>query len=329
MPEVILSGMRPTGRLHFGHLEGALNNYLQLQASGADCFFMLADWHALSSEYRNPEGIARYTTELLLDWLAAGIDPNQAAVFVQSQVPEHLELFVILSMITPLPWVERCPSFKEQQAELKEKDLATYGFLGYPVLQAADILLYRATQVPVGQDQLPHLEMTREIARRFNAFYGELFPEPAALLTRASKVPGLDTRKMSKSYANALFIAETSEELERKIKHMYTDPQKLRANTPGHPDQCVVLAFYKLYQSAEAPGIEAECRAGERGCMACKKGLQPLLEAIVAPIRERRQSWTDRPEALDEILASGRERARKRAGETMGLLKERFHWRQA
>jgi tryptophanyl-tRNA synthetase len=328
--KVILSGMRPTGRLHLGHLEGALKNYLRFQSGGARCFFMIADWHALTSEYAKPQEIRANGQELLLDWLAVGIDPERATVFVQSDVPEHAELFVVLSMLTPLPWAERCPTYKEQQQELQDKDLATYGFLGYPILQAADILLYRATHVPIGADQLPHLEMTREIARRFNHFYAPadpVLPEPESVLTEAPRVPGLDGRKMSKSYGNAIFLADTAPEIERKVMQMYTDPKKLRADTPGHPDNCVVLTLFRTYASGTAPEVERECRAGQRGCVACKRQLMPLLHAVIGPIRERRERLAGDPERLEGILRQGALAARAEAARTLSAARKAMGWR--
>ncbi|MBN1594536.1 tryptophan--tRNA ligase [candidate division FCPU426 bacterium] len=323
---VILSGMRPTGRLHLGHLEGALKNYLQMQAEGADCYFMVADIHALSTEYKNPAAISENSRELLLDWLAVGLDPDRATLFVQSEVAEHSELFVILGMLTPLAWTERCPTYKEQQQELADRDLATYGFLGYPVLQAADILLYRATQVPVGQDQLPHVEMTREIARRFNHLYGETLPEPQSVLTASPKVPGLDGRKMSKSYGNAVYLSDGKDALEKKIKQMYTDPQKVHAHTPGKPDQCVVLALYKIYASGQAEAVEKECRGGQRGCMTCKRALLPIVDAILAPIRDQREAWAGQPGRLEQIIQAGNKRAQARARETMQAVHAAMGW---
>ncbi len=325
--KVILSGMRPTGRLHLGHFEGALKNYLQLQAEGVLCYFMIADFHALSSEYKTPEVVKENTRELLLDWLAVGISEEHAVIFVQSDVLEHFELFTVLSMITPLAWAERCPTYKEQQQELPDRDLATYGFLGYPILQAADILLYRATHVPVGQDQLPHLEMTREIARRFNHFYGPVLSEPQSLLTASPKVPGIDGRKMSKSYGNTIMLSDPDQAIERKIMQMYTDPQKMRASTPGNPDNCVVLALYRMYAPEEISGIESECRAGGRGCVDCKRGLIPVLHKVIQPIRNEREHWAERPEELEEILKSGAIIARERARGTMQMVRKAMQWR--
>jgi tryptophanyl-tRNA synthetase len=326
--KVILSGMRPTGRLHLGHLEGALQNYLGFQASAARCFFMIADWHALTTEYAAPSGIRANTHELLLDWLAVGLDPERAVIFVQSDVAQHAELFILLAMLTPLPWAERCPTYKEQQQELTDKDLSTYGFLGYPILQAADILVYRATHVPIGADQLPHLEMTREIARRFNHFYGPVLPEPESVLTEAPRVPGLDGRKMSKSYNNAIFLADTPEEIGKKVMQMYTDPNKVKADTPGNPDHCVVLALFKLYRPELAPAVEKECRAGERGCVFCKKALIPVLQAVIEPIRKRRETLESDPARLEAILAKGAAAARAAAEATLVEARKAMNWRQ-
>jgi tryptophanyl-tRNA synthetase len=325
--KVILSGMRPTGRLHLGHLEGALKNYLHYQNSGALCFFMIADWHALTSEYAAPAAIRDNTGEMLLDWLAVGLDPAKSHLFVQSDVAEHAELFLILSMLTPLSWAERCPTYKEQQQEMTDKDLSTYGFLGYPVLQAADILLYRATHVPIGADQLPHLEITREIARRFNHFYAPVLPEPESVLTESPRLPGLDGRKMSKSYGNAIFLADPPEAVERKVMQMYTDPNKVRANTPGHPDNCVVLALFKIYRPDVAASVERECRSGERGCVACKRQLLPILLAVLDPIRSRREQLAAEPDKLKDVLRDGARAALDRARETMARVREAMGWR--
>lgn len=328
--KIILSGMRPTGRLHLGHLEGALKNYLNFQAGGARCFFMIADWHALTTEYAQPGDIRENTYEMVLDWLAAGLDPERATLFVQSDVPEHAELFILLSMFTPLPWAERCPTYKEQQQEITDKDLSTYGFLGYPILQAADILVYRATHVPIGADQLPHLEMTREIARRFNHLYGGCaLPEPDSVLTEAPRVPGIDGRKMSKSYQNAIFLADSPEEIGRKVMRMYTDPNKVKADTPGRPDHCVVLALYKLYRPDLAPETERECRAGGRGCVQCKKGLIPVLQAVIEPIRLRREQLSADPARLEAILAKGAASARTAAADTLAEVRRVMGWRAA
>ncbi|RME80816.1 MAG: tryptophan--tRNA ligase, partial [Zetaproteobacteria bacterium] len=249
----VVSGMRPTGRLHLGHLKGVLENWLRLQDQH-ECFFFIADWHALTTEYQNPERVRAAVLEVALDWLAVGVDPERAVLFVQSDVPAHAELHLILSFITPLSWLERVPTYKDQIAALKEKDLGTYGFLGYPLLQAADVLIYRAQAVPIGEDQLPHLELAREIARRFNHLYGRgkaIFPEPQAMLAKATKLPGLDGRKMSKSYRNTIDLAEPWEETERKVRTMPTDPARVRRTDPGTPEKCPVWAFHRVYSTDE------------------------------------------------------------------------------
>jgi len=319
--KVILSGMRPTGRLHLGHLEGALKNYLRFQDGGARCFFMVADWHALTSEYANPRDIRANTRELLLDWLAVGIDPDRATVFVQSDVPEHAELFVVLSMLTPLPWAERCPTYKEQQQELQDKDLATYGFLGYPILQAADILLYRASHVPIGADQLPHLEMTREIARRFNYFYAPgspVLPEPESVLTEAPRVPGLDGRKMSKSYSNAVFLSDPAPDIERKLSRMMTDPRRVRRTDPGEPGDCPAFNLHQVYCTPdEIEYVMNGCRTAGIGCLDCKRVMIKHVLADLGPIRERRAELENHPEQVTRALERGNEHARAVAATTM------------
>ncbi|MBI4712444.1 MAG: tryptophan--tRNA ligase [Planctomycetes bacterium] len=261
----ILSGMRPTGRLHLGHLVGALENWVALQKD-YDCFYMVADWHALMSEYQDPSNIRQYSIDNVTDWLACGIDPAKSVVFIQSDVPEHTELHLVLSAITPLGWLERCPTYKEALEELKHKDITTYAFLGYPVLQAADILIYKANAVPVGEDQLPHLELTREIARRFNYLYcnsrnkAPLFPEPDAKLTRFPRLLGLDRRKMSKSYENAINLSDSTDEIKKKVQTMFTDPQRIKKTDPGHPSECNVYAYYKVFNPARTEAAPAETR---------------------------------------------------------------------
>ncbi len=316
--ERVLSGSRPTGRQHLGHLHGALLNWAALQDS-YECFFFVADWHALSSEYENPGTIAGNVHEMVADWIAAGLDPERSTFFVQSQVKEHAELFVILAMITPLGWLERNPTFKEMQENLSGKDLSTYGFLGYPVLQAGDILVYRAHHVPVGVDQLPHLEITREIARRFNHLFGVTFPEPQALLTKASKVLGTDGRKMSKSYGNSLDLADSPDTLRAKVKTMFTDPQRKRRNDPGDPEICPVYHLHRLYHpSAErVAAIGAECRTAQIGCVDCKKEMVEHLITGLEPMRRRREEALARPGYIADILEHGNRRAREVAGQTM------------
>ncbi len=312
--------MRPSGKLHLGHLFGALSNWTRLQ-DDYDCFYMVADWHALTTDYANTARIPENTLEMVIDWLAVGIDPKKSVIFAQSDVIEHAELNLFLSMITPLGWLFRCPTYKEQLKELKEKDLHTHGFLGYPVLQAADISVYKASAVPVGEDQLPHLELTREILRRFNNFYGEVFPEPQAILTQSARVPGIDGRKMSKSYGNAITLADEPDQIKQKVQQMFTDPQKMRAKDPGHPEGCVVFAFHKLYN--DAFGIrEEECKKGETGCVACKSQLIALMTETLAPLREKRRVISQNPSFVTDVLAEGKKRAQEVAGATMAEVRK-------
>ncbi len=307
--------MRPSGKLHIGHLFGALNNWVKLQDE-YDCFYMVADWHALTTDYAETGSIALNSREMVIDWLTVGIDPKKSVIFRQSDVVEHAELFLLLSMITPLGWLFRCPTYKEQLQEVTSKDLQTFGFLGYPVLQAADIMLYQATVVPVGEDQLPHLELTREICRRFNNLYGEIFPEPQGLLTPAARVPGIDARKMSKSYNNAIALDEEPAEIKKKVQQMFTDPLKLRAKDPGHPDGCVVYAFHVLYNPGASVRKE-ECAQGAIGCVACKAQVVEFVEAGIAPLREKRRVVSRQTGMIDDILNDGKIRARAVAEQTM------------
>lgn len=383
----ILSGMRPTGRLHLGHYHGVLKNWLQLQRD-YDCFFFVADWHALTTHYEDPRGIGPAAWDMLADWLAAGIDPERATLFFQSQMPEHAELHLLLSMITPLSWLERVPTYKDQIENLKDKDLSTYGFLGYPLLQSADILIYRAGHVPVGADQVAHVEITREIARRFNHLYGrepdqadkvgkslqrmgkkaakeyanlrtryqeqgdaaaleaarallaaqanvnaeekerllgylegtgkEILPEPQALLTRASKMPGLDGRKMSKSYGNTIFLREAPAAVTQKMRTMPTDPARVRRSDPGTPEKCPVWAFHQVYSDEPTQSwAHHGCTSAGIGCLECK---QPVIDAVLAelaPMRERAESLAARPQYLREVVAAGQQRARIVAQETL------------
>ena len=308
--------MRPTWPLHLGHLVGALRNWKELQ-SEYECYYMVADWHALLSEYRDPSRIAEYTRTMAAEWIACGLDPDQSTFFVQSKVPEHAELFVILSTITPIGWVERCPTYKEQLKELAAKDVNTYGFLGYPVLQAADILLYRANAVPVGEDQLPHLEITREIARRFNALLGEVFPEPQAKLTKSSRLLGLDRRKMSKSYGNYIALAEDDKTIREKVMTMITDPKRVRRTDPGHPDICNVHAYYEAFAPDKAAAVAEACRNATVGCADCKRQLAELLIEYLSPVRKRRAELLENPKHVDDILERGLKKAAKVAQETM------------
>ncbi len=318
----ILSGMRPTGRLHLGNFHGALVNWLQLQDQ-YECFFFVADWHALTTDYANPEFIKENTYQMIIDWLSVGLTPEKCTIFVQSQVKEHAELYLLLGMITPLPWLERNPTYKEIQTELHQKDLATYGFLGYPVLQAADIIIYRAHGVPVGKDQLPHVELTREIARRFNYIYKQsIFPIPEPLLTDTPLLPGLDNRKMSKSYDNCVYLSESDDETRKKVSRMYTDPKRARRSDPGTPETCPVYAYHRLYnEPARTEAIAAECKKAEIGCVQCKKEMAEKLIEALRPVREKRAYYEKNPDEVKKIIEEGTEKARKEAQKTMELVR--------
>ncbi len=318
----IVSGMRPTGKLHLGHFHGVLANWLELQRE-YECFFFAADWHSLTTEYNNTDGIAESIRDMVLDWLSFGIDPGKSTIFCQSAVHQHAELNLILSMITPVSWLERNPTYKEMQENLAAKDLSTFGFLGYPVLMAADIILYKAARVPVGHDQLPHLEITREIARRFNYLYGEVFPEPEALLTETPKVLGLDGRKMSKSYGNAIFLSETADETRKKVMSMVTDTQRVRRSDPGEPDRCVAYSLNNIYLTeSQKEEIGVACRGAQIGCVDCKKIQAEALVSALAPFRSRREELTANPSMVDDILADGSRRAARQASETMRQVRE-------
>ena len=314
----VLSGMRPTGRLHLGHLFGALDNWKSLQEQ-YDCFFFIADWHALTTDYAEPSKIKDYTVEVVLDWLAAGLDPRKATFFVQSLLPEHAELHLLFSMFTPLAWLERVPTYKEQREQITDKDLGTYGFLGYPLLQAADILIYKAHYVPVGIDQVPHVELTREVARRFNFLYREVLVEPEALLTEFPKIPGTDGRKMSKSYDNAIFLSDTPEAITAKIKPMITDPARQRRSDPGNPEVCPVYDLHKVFTpKAEREGyVVPGCTTAGIGCLDCKAVLLKHMLPILTPISERRAELAREPDKVSDILEDGTARARKVASETL------------
>jgi len=313
----ILSGMRPTGPLHLGNLHGALANWVGMQDQ-YDCFFFIADWHALTSDYEKPDKITGYVDEMMIDWLSAGLDPEKSILFVQSLVPEHAELFLFLSMFTPVPWLERNPTYKDQIVQLDNKDLSTFGFLGYPVLQAADIIMYNAHGVPVGVDQVPHVEITREIARRFNFLYGNVFPEPEAILTKTSKILGLDRRKMSKSYNNAIYLSDTPDEIVKKVAQMVTDPQRMRRSDPGNPDICNVYEFHKIYTDTETlEPIGSQCRKAEIGCVECKKIMAKSLVQAMEPMHARRAHFKARPQQVKEIIHAGSQKAREVARATM------------
>jgi len=318
----ILSGMRPTGKIHLGHLHGALINWKNLQDS-YECFYFIADWHALTSEYEDTGKIKEYTLDIIMDWISIGLDPEICTFFIQSHIKEHAELHLIFSMITPLPWLERNPTYKEQMRELSQKDLYTYGFLGYPVLQAADILMYKAHGVPVGEDQAPHVEMTREIARRFNHLYKEVFPIPDVLLAPTSKLLGIDRRKMSKSYDNAIFLTDTDDEINRKVGQMITDPQRKTRTDPGDPELCNVFSFHEIYTRDEmVQQIKRDCRKAEIGCVDCKKMMAENLIKALAPIREKRSELGSDMKRIKDIIEQGNRKARSIAQKTMTEVKE-------
>src|SRR5947209_6909861 len=331
----ILSGMRATGKLHLGNLMGALINWVHLQdtadASGSpdyDCFFFIADWHALTTDYADTSRIKSNSLEVVLDWLAAGLDPERSTFFIQSHVPQHAELHLLFSMMTPLSWLERVPTYKEQIENLREKDLGTYGFLGYPLLQSADILLYAASGnsklwVPVGEDQVPHIELTREIARRFNQFYKLasnklVFPEPQPLLTPTPKVPGTDGRKMSKSYGNVLMMSDPESEIRSKMKTMVTDPARVRRTDPGNPEVCPVYGLHKVFSPAETRAeVVAGCTTAGIGCIQCKSWCADNVVALLNPMQERRRKDENDPKLVWDILEDGSKRATIAAERTM------------
>jgi tryptophanyl-tRNA synthetase len=313
----ILSGMRPTGKLHLGNLVGALQNWIKLQDE-YDSFHFVADWHMLTTDYADTSELQSSIQEMVTDWLAAGLDPKKATFFIQSRLPEHAELHLLFSMVTPLGWLERVPTYKEQLDNIKDRDLHTYGFLGYPVLQAADILMYKADFVPVGEDQVPHVELTREIARRFNGFYGQVFPEAQALLTPTPKLPGTDGRKMSKSYDNAIFLSDPPEVVSGKLAGMMTDPARKRRYDPGNPDVCPVFDLHRVFSSPETiERVNRECRTAEIGCVDCKKLMAGHLNNALAPIQERRKRYEQNPKEVWDVLEEGTKKAREVAQATM------------
>jgi len=313
----VLSGMRPSGKLHLGNLVGALDNWRKLQDE-YDCFFFVADWHALTTEYSNPEIIPESIRDMMIDWLSVGLSPEKSVLFVQSRIKEHAELHLLLSMITPLPWLERVPSYKEQQAELANRDLTTYGFLGYPLLQTADIIIYKAHKIPVGIDQVPHVELSREIARRFNSLYGPVFPLPEPMLTEVPKLLGIDGRKMSKSYDNAIYISDPPQEIRTKVGQMFTDPQRIKRSDPGNPDICNVFAFHKVYSSPEmVERVNVDCRRAAIGCVEDKRNLAENIVAYLAPIHEKRALYLKNPHLIEEVLEDGCRRARVISVRTM------------
>jgi tryptophanyl-tRNA synthetase len=340
-PKRVLSGMRSTGKLHLGNFVGALDNWVRMQ-NQFDCFFFIADWHALTTDYADTSQVKQNSVEVLMDWLAAGLDPDRCTMFIQSHVPQHAELHLLLSMITPLGWLERVPTYKEQRENIKEKDLGTYGFLGYPVLQAADIMIYKGDFVPVGEDQVPHVELTREIARRFNMFYPRVgrspnpmgtglpmsgprpvFPEPQPLLTPAPKLPGTDGRKMSKSYGNTILLTDPELVVRQKLKTMVTDPARVRRTDPGNPDVCPVGDLHKIFSDRETNGkVDAGCRSAGIGCIECKGWAADSLVQILKPMQERRKKYEDNPRLAWDILEAGSDRARKVAAATMNEVRE-------
>ncbi len=321
----VVSGMRSTGKLHLGNYVGALQNWVRMQDQ-YECFFFVADWHALTTDYADTSKIKENSLEVLLDWLAAGLDPERSTLFIQSRVPQHAELHLLFSMITPLGWLERVPTYKEQQENITGRDLSTYGFLGYPLLQAADILIYKGNFVPVGEDQVPHVELTREVTRRFNQFYGRsvpVFPEPQPLLTPAAKLPGTDGRKMSKSYGNTILLTDPEALVRQKLKTMVTDPARVRRTDPGNPDICPVGDLHKIFSNAETIArVDAGCRSAGIGCIECKSWAADGLVRILNPMQERRKKYEENPRLAWDILEAGSERACKIASATMDEIRE-------
>jgi len=316
----VLSGMRSTGKLHLGNYVGALQNWVRMQDQ-YECFFFIADWHALTTDYADTSKVKENSLEVLLDWLAAGLDPDRSTLFIQSHIPLHAELHLLFSMITPLGWLERVPTYKEQRENITEKDLTTYGFLGYPVLQAADILIYKGNFVPVGEDQVPHVELTREIARRFNQFYGKpgpVLPEPQPLLTPTPKLPGTDGRKMSKSYGNTILLTDAEPVVRQKLKTMVTDPARVRRTDPGNPDLCPVGDLHKIFSSQETMAkVNEGCRSAGIGCIECKGWAADALLKVLLPIQERRKKYEENPRLAWDILMTGTAKAAKVAEATM------------
>jgi tryptophanyl-tRNA synthetase len=320
---IVFSGMRPTGKLHLGHFS-VLENWVKLQ-NEYRCYYGIVNWHALTTGFYNTSQLKENVREMALDWLSVGIDPEKSAVFIQSQVKEHAELHLLLSMITPLSWLERVPTYKDQLVQFGQagKDISTYGFLGYPVLMGADILVYGATAVPVGEDQLPHLELTREIARRFNNLYEtNIMNEPQAILAKVKLLPGTDNRKMSKSYNNDIALNAGTKEIQQKVAQMITDPNRIRKTDPGRPEVCTVYTYHTFYNNDEATEICTQCTAGEIGCVSCKKKLSQKLDRFLAPIREKRAELAVKPGIIEEILDYGAEKAREKASQTLHLVRE-------
>src|SRR5687767_4054147 len=319
----VVSGMRPTGRLHLGHLVGALKNWAALQEQ-YDCFYFVADWHALTSDYADTSALVANALDNAADWIAAGVDPERSTFFIQSLVPEHAELYLLLQMVVPIPWLERVPTYKEQQEQLSEKDLSTLGFLGYPLLQTADVAMYDARFVPVGEDQVPHLELSREVVRRFNQFYGDVLVEPQPLLTTVPRLPGLDNRKMSKSYGNTIDLTDDDAAVVKKVRQMYTDPKRIRADIPGTVEGNPVFMYHDIFNpdTAEVDDLKARYRAGTVGDVEVKTKLARAMNAALEPMRERRHEVMARPDRIREILVEGSRKARGIAHETMERVRD-------
>lgn len=317
----VLSGMRPTGKLHLGHLVGALENWIRLQDQ-YECFYMVADWHALMSEYADPSQIQALIKDNIVDWISCGIDPEKSTIFIQSQASEHAELHLLLSMIIPLGWLERCPTYKEQLKELKAKDVSTYAFLGYPVLQTADILLYKAQSVPVGDDQLPHLELAREIVRRFNHLYKAVFLEPEPILTKAPRLLGIDNRKMSKSYDNFIALSDEPGVVAEKAQKMITDPKRIKLSDPGHPEVCNVYSYYEVFEKDRIGEVGDWCRNAKVGCTECKGRLADILSKRLMEPQRRRKELLEDEKAIETVIKEGTERARRIARETFNQARE-------
>ncbi len=313
---VMLSGIRPTGAMHLGNYFGALENWVRLQ-NEYECYYFVADWHALTTGYEDTSNIKSNIMDMVTDWISAGLDPEKCTFFLQSAIKEHAELHLLFSMLTPLPWLYRNPTYKDQLAQLKDKNISTYGFLGYPCLQAADILMYKANAVPVGEDQVPHVELTREIARRFNNIYGEVFPEPAAVLTKAKVLPGTDGRKMSKSYNNTIALSDDPESVRKKVMSMVTDPARIKKDDPGHPDICTVYSFLKVFDEKGVQETESNCKSGCIGCVQCKKNLAAKMAEMLTPIYDKRQELLKKPGYIREVIENGNTIARKVAQQTM------------
>jgi tryptophanyl-tRNA synthetase len=324
--ERILSGMRPSGKLHLGNYLGALKNWVQLQED-YECFYFVADWHALTTGYADTAQTRAWVREIAIDYLSAGLDPERSILFIQSRVPEHAELHLLLSMITPLGWLERIPTYKEQQQELKDRDLNTYGFLGYPLLQAADIIMYKTHWVPVGIDQVSHIECTREVVRRFHHLYNvDVFPEPQPKLTEVPKLPGLDGRKMSKSYDNVIYLSDSPQEVTHKVRTMTTDPARQRRSDPGNPDLCPVFDLHRVYSTAaERQEVAQGCRTAGIGCLDCKGVLIRHMVEDLGPLHAKRAYYETHPEEAMQVFVAGSERARRVAQETMAQVRDAMH----